>query len=197
MEGRAYVFQDCLKDKVGTMSLLGKIADKKRLELIEEEIFEPNFQKFVKAIIPIKLKILDLGCGDGWLVKELNKHNFIEAMGIDPNLKEEAKDLLRISTHAFPDNYFDYIVAIEVIEHLEPKMYEEIRRILKPNGKLIVTSPKPKWNWVVEFLCWIGLADPLITPHMNVVNPEDLPFKIIKKQDYLLIEWFGVFENEK
>jgi len=32
---------------------------------------------------------------------------------------------------------------------------------------------------------------------MNCVKSEDLPFKLLKKRSFLLIEWFGVFKNER
>jgi SAM-dependent methyltransferase len=168
------------------MSLLGKIADKKRLELILKEI----------AYSKSQLKVLDLGCGDGWLVKKLECD--CDIIGVDNNLKKETKNLLRISAYDLPfqSNYFDYVIAVEIIEHLEPKVYKEIKRILKQDGMLIVTSPKPRWNWLIKVLSGIGLSDPLITKHINPVYPDDLPFKLLKKQSLLFIEWFGVFKNE-
>jgi ubiquinone/menaquinone biosynthesis C-methylase UbiE len=43
-----------------------------------------------------------------------------------------------------PDNYFDYILCSEVIEHMEIDpmfMLSEVNRVMKPNGTLIVTTP--------------------------------------------------------
>lgn len=181
------------------MSILGKIANNKRWELIQGEITLPTYSITSQHGMTYqnKIKILDLGCGDGWFVKKLSELEGIEAMGVDINLKEETKNLLKISAYRLPffSNSFDYVLTIEIIEHLHPKVYKEIKRVLKPGGKLIVTSPKPKWNWLIELLSSVGLADDLVTPHLNCVYPEDLPFKLIKKQSFMLIEWFGVFEN--
>ena len=43
----------------------------------------------------------------------------------------------------FTNNIFDIVMAVEVFEHVEnlDEVIDEIRRILKPNGKLIVTVP--------------------------------------------------------
>lgn len=48
-----------------------------------------------------------------------------------------------------PDEFFDAIVAGDVIEHLEDTdvFLEELRRVLRPEGRLIVTTPNLAWWW--------------------------------------------------
>lgn len=43
----------------------------------------------------------------------------------------------------FKDNMFDAVLMIEVLEHIydDKKAINEVYRVLKPNGKLIVTAP--------------------------------------------------------
>ncbi|MGV3719547.1 MAG: methyltransferase domain-containing protein [Actinomycetota bacterium] len=43
----------------------------------------------------------------------------------------------------FPDNFFDTVLMIEVIEHVEgdEQAVREIRRVLKPGGRLVITTP--------------------------------------------------------
>jgi ubiquinone/menaquinone biosynthesis C-methylase UbiE len=43
----------------------------------------------------------------------------------------------------YPDNYFDVVVSIEVIEHVEDqfRFYAELQRIARPGGMVIVTTP--------------------------------------------------------
>lgn len=44
----------------------------------------------------------------------------------------------------FPNNYFSSIVSIENIEHVEDyiRYIKEIYRVLKPNGRLFITTPR-------------------------------------------------------
>jgi len=56
----------------------------------------------------------------------------------------------------FPDNAFDVIVAAEVLEHLhdDARVFAELRRVLRPGGRIAVTVPR----WFPEKVCW-ALSD--------------------------------------
>ena len=146
------------------------------------------------------MTILDLGCGMGWLVKSFRKRGF-NIVGIDPNLPPdfETSYLLRRSAYetGFDDDAFDCIICLETIEHLEPRAYAEIKRILKRNGKLIVTTPKKRWNWFIELLSLLRLSDPLVTPHINVVDANEIPLTLVRHNSFMLAEWCGIYRNHK
>lgn len=93
--------------------------------------------------------VLDAGCCAGpmhRILKELRPD--CRLYGIDTNVCEEYrndKDIVKGDVqdmHMFPSGKFDTVVAGELIEHLsEPdKFLAEACRILKPNGKLILTT---------------------------------------------------------
>lgn len=102
------------------------------------------------------LKILDIGCGAGKNLESLSR--FGETFGID-NSPEAIKFCkkrklanqvyLRNSDNTkFPNNYFDIVVLLDVLEHVDEKpTLVEINRILKPNGLLILTVPAFSWLW--------------------------------------------------
>lgn len=108
--------------------------------------------KIKKAETPIKL--LDIGCYDGeigmLLKKKFGKQCQIYAVDSAPNsvkmaLKKGIKVKLCDVTQGivFESNMFDYVFAGEIIEHLYDTDFflEEIKRVLKPNGILILTTP--------------------------------------------------------
>ena len=97
-------------------------------------------------------KILDLGCANGRFFEVLNGKK-VEYVGIDkseklieiarkkyPGVKFQVGDAFNLS---FPDNYFDKIFSISVFHHmpseeLRQEFLEEAKRVLKPNGLLIL-----------------------------------------------------------
>lgn len=51
-----------------------------------------------------------------------------------------------------PDEFFDYVLCCEVLEHMEVDpmfMLSEVNRVLKPNGTLILTTPNAVSSWAV------------------------------------------------
>lgn len=102
-------------------------------------------------------KILDIGCGFGWFELNVLKRGCSEISGIEissndlKTAKENIKDKRAIFKIGgalklpFKDNYFDTIVAWEVIEHIpdskEDKMFKEVYRVLKKGGVFYLSTP--------------------------------------------------------
>lgn len=94
---------------------------------------------------------MDVGCGDGYLTKELLKH-FNNVTGIDEspvsidNARRNASGATIIKTSIedfYPKENFDTILLINVLEHL-PDPVGKLRIIskwLKANGELIIHVP--------------------------------------------------------
>ena len=93
-------------------------------------------------------RILDIGCCFGLLLKSLNDK--WEKYGLEPdsNAAKIAGQNCFIKNMSFeedvyPENHFDIINMHHVIEHIDNplKTMKEIKKILKPNGKLIIATP--------------------------------------------------------
>jgi len=79
---------------------------------------------------------LDVGCGDGYFLRRSPAR---ERFGIDRLLGDELTTRLD-----FPDGSLDCVSMLAVIEHLKSprEVMREIHRILKPGGRLVLTTPK-------------------------------------------------------
>lgn len=105
--------------------------------------------KFVKG-----KKILDMGCGEGYGPHLLSQRaKTVWAIDIDKTTVDKARQKyyrhnLKFSCVSavktgFQDNTFDVITAFEIFEHLKnpEELLSEAKRILKPKGSLIVSTP--------------------------------------------------------
>lgn len=75
---------------------------------------------------------------------------FAKALNKDiSNLDYRVENALELS---FPDNHFDLVISVEVIEHVgQPeRMIEEIQRVLKPKGLLIITYPREEFPFTYD-----------------------------------------------
>jgi 2-polyprenyl-6-hydroxyphenyl methylase/3-demethylubiquinone-9 3-methyltransferase len=97
-----------------------------------------------------RLRVLDVGCGAGFLSNELAKARY-RVVGIDASREslkvaekfDETSSVLyqtmRAEALEFPDQSFDVVCAMDFLEHT-PRLAEvigEISRVLKPGGKFI------------------------------------------------------------
>jgi SAM-dependent methyltransferase len=113
-----------------------------------------NRQRYVVDLINSQSRpsvLLDFGCGTTFLKKKL-VHN-IDYFGCDiAETLVESDRIKKIIDEKipFPDNAFDILYAGEVIEHLvdTDAFMVEVRRVLKKDGLLIITTP--------NLGCWLN-----------------------------------------
>lgn len=94
--------------------------------------------------------LLDIGCGTGDFLVEAKKRGWTTT-GFEPNDKASELAIKKGITMAkqlsdLPDHSFDVITLWHVLEHI-PNLEEQIialRRLLKPEGKLILAVPNYK-----------------------------------------------------
>ena len=105
---------------------------------------------FIKGIMP--RRVLDVGCGDGNISRELLEIVDITGVDIAPKrvsractlgIKVVCADVLRLP---FVKGSFDCAICSEVIEHViyPEQLLAEIRHVLGPGGMLVLTVPLEK-----------------------------------------------------
>jgi len=85
------------------------------------------------------MNTLNIGCSYQYLENAVN-------IDINPEVNpDKVVDLEK--KLPFKDNEFDEIIGTEVIEHIKNThgLMKELRRILKPNGEIILTVPFHAW----------------------------------------------------
>lgn len=111
-------------------------------------------------------RVLDVGCGRGELIYYTARQG-ADSYGIDYSksavklalkLRNKKPQSVRVKMNfqemdaknlSYPDSFFSVAVLTDVVEHLYDEeldqVFSEIKRVLKPNGKLIIHTAPNKW----------------------------------------------------
>lgn len=143
---------EVLKHKDSTSSHIGGDRDK---EIQYMEVHKPIFRRIIKSIprLAKPITILDIGTTPFTLfIKEkfqnfdvwtLDRTNLMEKRCKQAGIKLITCDLDNGSVPV-EDGYFDIVIFTEVLEHVfapPTEILAEIRRIMRPSGKLILSVP--------------------------------------------------------
>jgi len=95
------------------------------------------------------------------------------------NLHFQVLDVVNLP---FPDNSFTTVVSFETIEHLKDqvKFMAEIKRVLQPAGKLIISTPDK------EMTDYLGINNPF---HVQELNRTE--FTVLLSNNFKNIKLFG------
>ncbi len=144
--------------------------------------------------------ILDIACGTGELERRLlNLHPDLNVIGVD--ISKKMLDMARLklpnlefvkasaSSLPFPDQNFDIVVTVSAFHYFEQPLdtLEEIRRILKPQGKLVIM------DWCRDY--WLCQALDLF---LKIFDPaHKICYTQKELSDLLTTSGFDVIEAKK
>ena len=119
---------------------------------MKNKLFIFLLKRRIRVVLPfIKGKLLDIGCGENELVRSYPD----KGIGVDvypwDNVDLIVKDAAKLP---FDDKSFDTATIVAALNHIpnRDKVLVEINRVLKNDGKLIITSIGPKIGRVWHFL---------------------------------------------
>ena len=135
-------------------------------------------------------RILDIGCGTYPLF--LLSTEFAFKYGVDQVVTENSHKHLESGTVkfqkldveerqdiSFPDGFFDVVTMLAVFEHIDPpkliKLLSDVRRILKPDGVFIMTTPAGWTDSLLTLMAKFRLVSPLeFAEHKDAYTPKKI-----------------------
>jgi SAM-dependent methyltransferase len=114
-----------------------------------------QYKDLIRQNVAPGTRLLDAGCGH-YLEFSRELADTVEVVGVD--LEEKLETQNRQSPYAvrgdlgclpLPSEYFDVVISRSVVEHLAdpPGVFREFHRVLKPGGKVILSTPN-KWDYI-------------------------------------------------
>ena len=118
--------------------------------LFENDSFERRKLKKLVSLAPKTGKVLEVGCGYGFLSflmlvknRQVFATDIVKGIAQKPLSKGVIFKKISQGKFTFENNTFDCIISTDVIEHVleESNFMEECWRVLKKEGKLIMATP--------------------------------------------------------
>jgi 2-polyprenyl-3-methyl-5-hydroxy-6-metoxy-1,4-benzoquinol methylase len=124
--------------------------------------------------IPKDARILEVGCGGGWVGEYLREQGWTRYVGLDvvppADIVGDVRDWPQLGLEQAS---FDVIVAFEVVEHVD--CWQACHSLLKPGGRMLITTPVPHRDWVLRALETLGLNQRRTSPHDHLVYLDQVP----------------------
>lgn len=170
---------------------------------MKEPVLEPLLRNMrMRKVLPYLKRypdcvLLDIGCGwEAKLLRSAEPH-IRKGIGVDfkaPSLKSNKLETFSLKLDKelpFADESFDIVTLMAVLEHLDQPecMVNEIDRVLRPGGVLLLTVPSWYAKPVLEFLSFrLGIVNKdEILDHKRYYNKADL-FELFTLTKTLKIE---------
>jgi SAM-dependent methyltransferase len=125
-------------------------------DLSDNYVFQRSILAYYEAAKLVHGNVLELGSGEGYGIALLapKSSTYVCVDKHQPGVDFSAHPNVTFKQGSFPpladfaDHSFDFVVTFQVIEHIsnDQLFVKEIARILKPGGKMIVTTPNKKMS---------------------------------------------------
>lgn len=159
-----------LNDKDSTQALYNRSATqwiRKEASSLSDFTARPVVLNLCEPVT--NLKVLDLGCGEGYCSRELRQRGAKQVFGIDlsEGMIEAARRQISpeesaiqyeagcaTSLKQFADHEFDLVIAVFLFNYLTIEQMQEcmseVVRVLRPNGKFVFSIPHPAFPYMRE-----------------------------------------------
>lgn len=112
--------------------------------------------------IPVKSTLLDVGCGHRMAFLKTVSDRIHQGYGVDFKVQDQQIGNIEVRQMTFHDRLpfedasMDVVTMLAVLEHIEQEaaVLREVHRVLKPQGRLVLTVPSVWAQPVLEFLSY-------------------------------------------
>jgi uncharacterized protein (TIRG00374 family) len=138
-------------------------------DLLVQRYFQRRKTEIINTTLEVRSDqvVIDIGCGSGVQLKEIERTGYALAIGIDINM-----NAIRFARErSLPNTEFiiadaqylpikssstDKIICAEIIEHIKSPHYlvNEMARVLKQGGAVVITTPNDRSVWGIYELLW-------------------------------------------
>ncbi len=160
---------------------------------ILSELSRNNKLNLLLQYLEPEMKILEIGSNAGWFTEQLRQRGFsVTTLDIVPpaDIVGDINDWQQLEVEA---GGFDVCVALEVIEHVD--CIESLSSICRKDGLIMLSSPHPNWDWVMQILERIHLNQIRTSPHINLTDFAGIPLEPLIRKRPAWIHQVAIFRN--
>ncbi|MFT4095422.1 MAG: class I SAM-dependent methyltransferase [Niabella sp.] len=162
------------------MKLIQTAERVSQVDASDNYVFQRSLLAYDEAARIVSGKVLEIGTGSGYGI-EVIASKATKFVTIDKFENENIAGLVKTHSNiefrqmnippfsGIADDAFDFVITFQVIEHIKNDrlFVKEIHRVLKPGGRLIVTTPNKKMSltrnpWHIREYTVAGLKDLLL-----------------------------------
>jgi ubiquinone/menaquinone biosynthesis C-methylase UbiE len=186
------------------------ISQKRDKYIRRNRYYYKDMIKFLKFNIPVNSKVLEIGCGTGYLLNALKPARGV-GIDISPGMIATAKENYN-HLEFYPmdaenlqlQETFDFIIISDTLGYFEDiqRAFKELAKVTHPGTRIIITFHSFLWQPLLKVAEWLHLKMP--QPHLNWLNKPDIinlleleGFDIIKQgrrflfpKFFPLLSWF-------
>lgn len=131
------------------------------------ELYRNKMRDIISLVEGVDVKVLDVGAGPGRISRVIADRGEVFLCDIDIEALRQAND--RAGGRSYPaladahflpfeDGQFDYVLAIDLLVHLEKPALAlaEFGRVMRPQGRLIIDSTNGNPLWTIFYPSYVG-----------------------------------------